>query len=62
MKRPTPKGWDRRFAIVREGVKALVILGYTVFAFILLIGQGSPLAFGPLLPWALWQRSSLRGD
>jgi hypothetical protein len=49
---PTPRR-PREILIARELLKLVVIVSCLGFAIALLIAQGSPLGFVPLLPWAL---------
>lgn len=46
-------------ALIRECLKAIVIVVYLGFAIWLLLSTGKPYGFVPLLPWALWSRSEL---
>jgi hypothetical protein len=44
-------------AMLREGIKTIVIVSYLGFAIWTLIVVGNPYGFLPLLPWALWSRA-----
>jgi hypothetical protein len=46
-----------RITLARELIKLAIILIYTGFATAMLITTSNPLAFIPLLSWALWQRA-----
>lgn len=41
-------------AMTREVLKIVVIVIYLIFATTILIANGNPIGFAPLLPWALW--------
>lgn len=51
----------RRIALARELLKLSIIVICLVSALALLIGDGSPLGFAPLLPWALWSKPGITG-